>query len=203
MHRLLNDTGWIISRQDRGAPLSGRWRRSGRSRWSRWIGRSRRAGRHRNRSGWRPASAGRGGVAQSVREVRTCPEPVIRILRQCFGQNRIQRSKIRTDVGKPRRRSVEMAADHHRRIRRTEHRRPGQKVISRRGQAVLVCTAVDYRSGELLGCGVVHRSQRDVGVGQAAHLRSVASNSEVAQQNPTSAAFGFGQQNIGRLDIAV
>ena len=76
-------------------------------------------------------------------------------------------------------------------------------MIGGRGQTVLVGPAVDDRTGELLGSCVVHCSQCDVGVGEPADLGGVAGDSEVRQQNPTPAAVRSGEQNVGRLNVAM
>ena len=62
----------------------------------------------------------------------------------------------------------EVLADDHRGVGMLERRRPGEQLVGRRGQRVLVGPAVDSLAGQLLRRGVGDRAHRHVGAGQFA-----------------------------------
>ena len=70
-------------------------------------------------------------------------------------------------------------------------------------QCVLVGSPVDVFTQELFGRGVGRRSHHHVGSGQTADVAGLSGNAEVGQHNSSSLGVGFGQQDVGRLDVAV
>ena len=84
-----------------------------------------------------------------------------------------------------------------------ERRVPGQELKCTGRQRVLVGTPVHRLTQELLGCGVGHGADGHVRGGDPADVVDTAGNTEVGQQDSTTSHFRAGQQDVGRLHVAV
>jgi hypothetical protein len=71
------------------------------------------------------------------------------------------------------------------------------------GQRILVGTPVDRLAHQLLGRRIGHRAYRHVGPGQPGGVINAPRDAEIGQEDPLRLPIGVGQQDVGRLDIAV
>ena len=122
-------------------------------------------------------------MTHRLREVATPLETVSRILGQCRGEYGSEPVEIRVPGTDRRRGRTEVLADDDGRTAVREWRGAGEHVVGGCGQGVLVGVAVHLFALELLGCGVVHCSDRHIGTGQITGLADPTGNPEVHQHD--------------------
>ncbi len=140
---------------------------------------------------------------QISREVDAPRVAVTCVLGQRLGEHRAQPGQfgpLGSDRGRV---GAQVLADDDRRVGVLERRHPGEQVIGRRGQRVLVGVTVYVVALELFGCGVGHRADRHVGSGQPAGLTHPPGDAEVGEHDPVVTGVGEAQQDVGRFDVAV
>ena len=108
-------------------------------------------------------------------------EPVLGVFGERREEHVVEVCQLRAVVAEPGRLLVQVLADHRDRVGVLERRRTGEQMKGRGGQGILISPAIDVGTRQLLGCGVGHRTDRDVGLGDAADVGQVARNAEVRQ----------------------
>nr|CRL52805.1 hypothetical protein CPGR_00080 [Mycolicibacterium fortuitum subsp. fortuitum DSM 46621 = ATCC 6841 = JCM 6387] len=128
---------------------------------------------------------------------------VLGVLGQRFGHHRIEHGQFRFRIGELRWRRIQVVADHHRRVAVGERRGAGEKTVGGRGQGVLIGPPVERLTHQLLRCGVGHRADGDVGRGEPVDLIGATCDAEVGQHDAALGTLFAGEQDVGRLDVAV
>jgi hypothetical protein len=96
-----------------------------------------------------------------------------------------------------------MLGDHRPGIGMDKRWYPGQQMKRGAGQGILIGTPVNRLGLQLLGCRVGHRAHRRVFRSQPRRIIDVPRDAEIGQINSLRLSIRIGQQNVGRLDVAV
>jgi hypothetical protein len=98
---------------------------------------------------------------------------------------------------------VEVLADDGHRIGLPERGFASQQAKCGRRQRILIGTPVDVGAHQLFGRRVCHRPDGVVGGRQSADVAHLPGNAEIAQQDSALRTPAIGEQDVGRLDVAV
>ena len=81
--------------------------------------------------------------------------------------------------------------------------RSGEQLESRCSKRVLVGAAVECQTHQLLGGGIGNRADRHVGLRQCGGIVDPSCDAEIGQHRTPATGIQLGQQDVGRLDVAV